>query len=107
MLTKFKNPDEKIAKMFGCFGTNKDLSLMPTTMVKFSTFINKMFAFNKSMNNGDYMQSILLIAHDSAHDSDMYQEHLKYIKEQPIFKDNISDLVINFDVYYDESIMNV
>ena len=106
-LTKFIDPSDKVQKTFGCFGTNKDLSLMPITMVKFITFTNKMFAFNKELKNGDYTQSILLIAHDSAHDSDEYKEHLKYIREESIFKNEVSDKPINFDIYYDEGIMNV
>jgi hypothetical protein len=52
-----------------------------------------MFGFNKELKNEDYMQSILSIIHDSAHDSDVYKEHLKYISEESIF--------------YDEGIMNI
>jgi hypothetical protein len=106
LITKLINPNEKVQKMFGCFGTNKDLSMMPITSVKFITFTNKMFGFNKKLSNGDYIESVLLIAHDSAHDSDEYKEHLKYIREDAIFKNNVSENPINFDIYYDEGMMN-
>lgn len=104
---KLINPDKNTTQIFGGFGTNKDLILMPTTMLNPNTFTNKMFGFNTQIKNGDYIQSILLIAHDSAYDSDVYQEHINYIKEQTIFKNNLSREPIQFDTYYDESIMNI
>lgn len=106
MLTKFIDPDEKAQKIFNCFGTNKNLSLMPINGFTPGTFNNKMFGFNKELKKGYYIQSILLITHNSAHDSDIYKEHLKNIREESIFKNNISDKPINFDIYYDEGIMN-
>jgi hypothetical protein len=97
---------EKANKIFKCFGTNKDLTLMPSSQVNINTFKNKMFGFNKKINNGDYIQSILIISNDNNYESEEYKKHLEYVKEQDMFKNEISENQIMFDTYYDESIMN-
>jgi hypothetical protein len=107
LLTRLIKPNDEMQNIFNCFGTNKDLSIMPTTMINLKTFTNKIFGFNKLVTNDNYLQSLLLIPHDSKYDSDEYKEHLKYIREQHIFKNNISENPLNLDVFYDESILNV
>jgi hypothetical protein len=107
-LLKNEYTSEVTGKKFrlNAFGTNNDLLLMHTFKAKVNEFKNKMFAFNEKLKNGEYLQSIIIIAHDADYDSIIYKEHLEYVKKQKIFKNNISDNPIEFDVYYDEGIIN-
>lgn len=106
ILTKLINPTATITKVLNLFGTNNDLSLMKTEMFNLQTYKNKIFGFNKKLLNGNYIESLIIIAHDSEYGSDAYTQHLNYINEQYMFKNKISTNPIDLDIYYDEDILN-
>lgn len=104
LIKLLNNPETN--KFFKIFGTSKNLILMLANSIKVDTFKNKIFAFNRIITN-DCTQCLVAIVNDTDSSSEEYQEHLKYVKSQKLFENNISDNPIDFDVYYDESIMNV
>lgn len=88
------------------FGLPKSYNLMLANSIDLDTFKNKIFAFNK-ITSFDCEQCLVAIAYNADSSSDEYQEHLKFVKNLKLFDNNISENPINFDVFYDEGIMNV
>ena len=105
LLVKLLKPDETTKKMLNPFGTSHNLTLMLANSIKVDKFKNKIFAFNK-ITTKDCIQCLVLVAHDDDSFSDKYKEHLEYVKSQKMFKENMSELPIDLDVYYDEGILN-
>jgi len=87
------------------FGNEKKLSLMKQSGIRLEAYKNKIFAFNKITTN-DIKECIVAVAHNADSCSDEYKEHLKYIKSQKIFKNEISNNPIHLNVFYDEGIIN-
>jgi hypothetical protein len=90
-LTNFGNGDDEITVL----NTNKiDESLR-----------DKIYGFNKFDNYKD--DQVLMVINCKADvDTDEYREYLERIKKFNIIKNDISFNNINFDTYYDASIMN-
>jgi hypothetical protein len=108
LLIKFKEiiGNQNLAQLvFRPFGNEKNLSLMKQSAINLDSFKNKIFAFNKITTN-DITQCLVVVAHDSDGSSDEYKEHLKYIKSQKIFENEISENPIAVNIYYDEGILN-
>jgi hypothetical protein len=104
-IKEIKGNQEKANAFFKMFGTEKNLSLMKVQTINLETFKNKIFAFNKITTN-DVKQCLVAVAHDADSDSNEYKEHLEFVKTQKLFKNDISFKAIDFDVYYDEGIIN-
>lgn len=108
LLIKFKETIDNqnlVSALFSPFGNEKNLSLMKQRSIRLDAFKNKIFAFNKITTN-DITQCIVAVAHDSDGSSDEYKKHLEYIKTQKIFNNSISNNSIEFDIFYDEGILN-
>lgn len=105
LLTKLiEKKNEKIK--FSDFDPSKNLILTLVNSIKINNFKNKIFAFNK-ITTENCIQCLVAIAHDFDASSYEYQEHLKFVKRQKLFDNNISFSPIKFDIYYDEGILNV
>jgi hypothetical protein len=55
--------------------------------------------------DGDFYQSLVVIIMDYPYRSKEYTMYLKYINNDYIFRNNVSQYPIQFNQYYDESIM--
>ena len=88
--------------------SNGKIFLYETKKINMS-FKNKIYGFNSTIINNNGLQSIqalLVVCSTFDVDSEEYCKLLEKIKEKKVFEHGISLNSIDFDVYYDESIMN-
>jgi len=101
----FTSPNE-LFKKIQLAGESKNIMIMKSTMAKKEALDGKIYGFNMPQKYGGYQQVIMGFWHGSDKDSSEFKEFINNIKKEKIFDDGLSENPIEFDVYYDDGIMN-
>ena len=96
----------KMAKFIKLQGDKKDMFITTPICIKKFLFDKKTFGLNIQTKNKGYEQAIIVFLYGSDHAEEEFNNYIKEIHNESIFKDNISKNSIMFDTYYYNGLMN-
>lgn len=101
----FTSPND-IFKNMQLLGESQNIMILKSSMAKKKVLDGKIYGFNMPTKSGGYEQVIMGFWHDSDKESLKFKEYINNIKKEKIFDDGLSENPIEFDVYYDDGLMN-